>query len=273
LLANLIAGNALAMPMKLFHVSDVHFGAEDPAAIAWFERCVADERPDAVIMTGDLTMRALPREFDDGGKWLRSLGVPVTIEVGNHDLPYYWDPLRRIFSPYKRYGAAERLIEKPLDLPGVSIIPLKTTARAQWRLNWSKGYVSDGSLRRSLDLLAKVPKGNLIFVAGHHPLIEGPTKGTARTRNGEVALAALADAGAHAVLSGHVHDPFDVPYQRGDWTVRLIGAGTLSKRVRQSPPAFNEIRIDGGRFETLARTLSPAPKHKISETTQAGVTA
>ena len=83
-------------------------------------------------------------------------------------------------------------------------------------------------------------------------------------------LEALADAGAHAVLSGHVHDPFDVPYRRGDWTVRLIGAGTLSKRLRSSPPAFNEVRIEGGRFETLVRTLSPQPKQPISETVEAG---
>ncbi|RZM30700.1 MAG: metallophosphoesterase, partial [Sphingomonas sp.] len=26
----------------MFHVSDVHFGAEDPAAIAWFSERVAD---------------------------------------------------------------------------------------------------------------------------------------------------------------------------------------------------------------------------------------
>ena len=260
------------MAMKLFHVSDVHFGAEDPEALAWFERCVAQEKPDAVIMTGDLTMRARTREFDAGGKWLRSLGVPVTVEVGNHDLPYYWDPIRRLVSPYKRYGAAERLIEKPLDLPGISIVPLKTTARAQWRWNWSKGNVSSGALRKALALVHEVPKGNLIFVAGHHPLIEGPTKGTAKTRNGDIALAALTDAGVHAVLSGHVHDPFDIPYQRGDWTVRLIGAGTLSKRLRNSPPAFNEIRVSGGRFETLARTLSDEPKHPISATTGAGAT-
>jgi len=25
---------------RLFHVSDVHFGAEDPAAIAWFDALV-----------------------------------------------------------------------------------------------------------------------------------------------------------------------------------------------------------------------------------------
>lgn len=251
--------------VKLFHVSDVHFGAEDPDAIAWFDACVAAERPDAVIMTGDLTMRATRGEFERGGAWLRDLGVPVTLEVGNHDIPYYWDPFRRLFAPYQRYAAVEKVIERELDLPEVTIVPLKTTARAQWRWNWSKGRVSAGSLRRALAMIAQVPKGRLIFVAAHHPLIEGGTKGTARTHHGDSALTALAEAGAHAVLSGHVHDPFDVPVERAGRTVRMIGAGTLSKRVRNSPPAFNEIRIADGRFETIARTMDAAPNRSISQ--------
>lgn len=256
--------------MRLFHVSDVHFGAEDPAAIAWFSGLVAEEKPDAVVMTGDLTMRATPAEFQAGGDWLRSLGVPVTLEVGNHDIPYYWDPFRRLFAPYQRYAAVEKMIEKPLELPGITVVPLKTTARAQWRLNWSKGRVSPGSLARALAMIAEVPKGNLIFVAAHHPLIEGGTHGTAHTRHGDTALTELARAGVHAVLSGHVHDPFDVPVERGGRTVRMIGAGTLSKRVRSTPPAFNELRIDGTHFEALARTMSAASIRPLNEAVAAG---
>ena len=60
--------------------------------IAWFSRTVADEAPDAVVMTGDLTMRATTREFEAGGAWLKSLGVPVTLEVGNHDIPLLLGP-------------------------------------------------------------------------------------------------------------------------------------------------------------------------------------
>ena len=256
--------------VKLFHVSDVHFGAEDPEAIRWFDACVADEKPDAVIMTGDLTMRATRAEFQAGGDWLRGLGVPVTLEVGNHDIPYYWDPFRRLFAPYQRYAAIEEMIEEPLDIPGVTIVPLKTTARAQWRLNWSKGRVSSGSLRRALAMIADAPRGNLIFIAAHHPLIDGPTKGTAKTHHGDAALTQLAAAGAHAVLSGHVHDPFDVPVDRDGWTIRMIGAGTLSRRTRHSPPAFNEIVAANGKFETLARTMDDAPIQSISETSGAG---
>ncbi|CAN5558354.1 metallophosphoesterase [soil metagenome] len=245
--------------IRLFHVSDVHFGAEDVAAIEWFADVVAAEQPDAVVMTGDLTMRAHQHEFEAGGTWLRSLGVPVTVEVGNHDIPYYTDPFRRILRPYHRYSALESLIEKPIELPGVAIVPLKTTARAQFRIDQSKGRVSDGALARTLDLIRQVPAGKLILIAAHHPLVEAVFPETAGTRHGAGALAALAAAGAAAVLTGHVHDPFDVAYPVAGREVRLIGAGTLSTRVRHSPPAFNELRIEEGTLTTIVRTLSPAP--------------
>ncbi|ATY32277.1 metallophosphoesterase family protein [Sphingomonas psychrotolerans] len=237
---------------RLFHVSDVHFGREDREAIDWFGRKVLEEQPDAVIMTGDLTMRARASEFAAAGKWLESLGRPVTVEVGNHDLPYFnlW---ARFVTPYKRYKAIERMIEKPLDVKGVSVVPLKTTARFQFRTNWSKGYVSTRSLQESLALVEAVPGDDLIFVAAHHPLIEAGTMATSQTRRGRAALDALATAGVHAVLTGHVHDPFDVAHEIEGRTVRLIGAGTLSERVRSQPPSFNEIRVEGRSFETIAR--------------------
>ncbi|MCD2322736.1 metallophosphoesterase [Sphingomonas sp. IC-56] len=237
---------------RIFHVSDVHFGREDTEAIEWFDRKVQEEKPDAVIMTGDLTMRARSAEFAAAGKWLQSLNVPVTVEVGNHDLPYF-NLFARFFTPYKRYKAIERMIEKPLDVKGVAVVPLKTTARFQFRTNWSKGYIGTGELQKSLALAEAVPPGDLIFIAAHHPLIEAGTRATSMTRHGRSALDALAQAGAHAVLSGHVHDPFDVEHQVNGRTVRLIGAGTLSKRTRDKPPSFNEIRIDGSSFETVAR--------------------
>jgi 3',5'-cyclic AMP phosphodiesterase CpdA len=250
---------------KLFHVSDVHFGAEDPAALDWFARCVADEKPDAVIMTGDLTMRARTREFEAGAAWLKGLGVPVTVEIGNHDVPYYSDFVRRILAPYRRYAAVERMLEQPLAVPGVTVVPLKTVARLQWRMDQSKGAVSDRSLAEALQLIAAAPQDHVILIAAHHPLTDQHLGEPMRTHGGEAALTKLAAAGADAVLTGHIHDPFDIPVERAGRTVRMIGAGTLSKRLRSSPPAFNEIRVDGRRFETLSRTQSPAPKETLGE--------
>lgn len=249
--------------MKLFHVSDVHFGAEDPAALAWFATCVAAEAPQAVVMTGDLTMRAKRAEFEAGGRWLRSLGVPVTVEIGNHDIPYYSDPVGRLLRPYARYAAAEKLIEQPLTLPGVRVVPLQTVARAQWRIDQSKGQVSSRSLAEALAMIGTASPGDLILVAAHHPLVDPRPGGREHTHGGRAALDALAAAGAHAVLSGHVHDPFDLPYERDGRTIRLIGAGTLSKRLRRSPPAFNELRIENGQLQMILRTLSPEPDRVI----------
>ncbi|WP_343519305.1 metallophosphoesterase [Sphingomonas sp.] len=249
--------------IRLFHVSDIHFGAEDRAALDWFAGLVRDEQPDAVVMTGDLTMRARAREFEAAAKWLEQLGRPVTVEVGNHDLPYFnlW---ARFFTPYRRYRALERMIERPLDLDGVTIVPLKTTARFQWRLNWSKGHVSMRALQEALALVEAAPRGHRVFIACHHPLVEAGTRSTSRTRGGRRALAALAQAGAAAVLTGHVHDPFDVRHPSGSGTVRLIGAGTLSERVRESPPSFNEIRIGGAEIETIARIMGATPDQALS---------
>lgn len=240
--------------IRLFHVSDIHFGAEDSAALDWFAGVVKAEQPDAVIVTGDLTMRARAREFAAASAWLEGLGRPVTVEVGNHDLPYFnlW---ARFVTPYKRYVALERMIERPLDIPGLSIVPMKTTARFQFRLNWSKGYVGIRALQQALALVEAAPADDLKFVACHHPLIEGGTRMSSSTRGGKRALTALAAAGVDAVLTGHVHDPFDIVHDAGGRAVRMIGAGTLSERIRAHPPSFNEIRVEGRAFRTVARVM------------------
>ncbi len=240
---------------RLFHVSDIHFGAEDRAALDWFADRVAQERPDAVIVTGDLTMRARREEFAAAQAWLEALGRPITVEVGNHDLPYF-NPWARFVTPYRRYRALERMIERPLELRGVSIVPLKTTARAQLRLNWSKGYVSGRAITRTLSQLAETPDDHLVLVACHHPLVEAGTRSTSHTRGGRAALEALAQAGAHGVLTGHVHDPFDISHSTAAGPVRLIGAGTLSERVRDTRPSFNELHIEAGRLATQVREMN-----------------
>jgi predicted phosphodiesterase len=81
----------------------------------------------------------------------------------------------------------------------------------------------------------------LRIVIGHHPLVDADTEGTGSTRGGQRALAALARAGAQVVLSGHVHDAFDMMVETGSQSVRLIGAGTLSQRLRRTAPSYNRL--------------------------------
>lgn len=239
--------------IRLFHVSDLHFGCEDARALDWFAACVANERPDAVAITGDLTMRARSHEFQAACDWILKLGAPVTVEVGNHDLPYF-NLLARFFMPYARIRRIERLVERELDLPGVSIVPLKTTARAQWRFNWSRGWVGPRVLAKTIKAIEALPERKVVLITAHHPLVEANTKGKALTKGGQRALTALAKARATAVLSGHVHDPFDLWKDTESGSIRMIGAGTLSKRIRSTPCSFNELRIVDGTVDVRVRT-------------------
>ena len=243
---------------RIFHLSDIHFGLEDTHALAWVVECVARERPDAVAITGDLTMRARHREFAAACRWISALDVPVTVEVGNHDLPYF-NLIERFIDPYRRFHAIEALVERAIALPDAAIVPLKTTARAQWRLNWSKGYVGKRGLAQTLAAIDALPAGTRALVACHHPLVEAGTRGKALTKGGAHALAELARRDVLAVLSGHVHDAFDLIHPTPNGPVRMIGAGTLSQRVRSTPPSFNELTFVDGRIDVRVRNLEAVP--------------
>ena len=238
----------------IFHLSDIHFGLENNRALDWVKQEIAEQQPDAVAITGDLTMRARTREFVAATHWINALGAPVTVEVGNHDMPYF-NPFERFFAPYKRFRGMEEKVERELDLGTLAIVPLKTAVRAQPRLNWSKGWVTDAALRKCLKAIDALPKGVQALVTVHHPLREVGTQGTALTKHGDRALRELAKRPVAAVLSGHVHDAFDIVEETAEGPVRMIGAGTLSQRTRSTPPSFNEISWMGGELRVRARNL------------------
>lgn len=245
-------------PTILFHLSDIHFGLEDRKALAWVEDCIASEKPAAVAITGDLTMRARRREFAAATTWITSINRPVTVEVGNHDMPYFnlWE---RFTNPYRRFRGMESVVEREIALPCVAIVPLKTTARAQWRFPWANGWITQRSLRETLSAIDALPAGTQVIVTAHHPLTERRQDGKLLTRGGTEALEALAERKVLAVLSGHVHDAFDMVTQTAKGPVRMIGAGTLSRRIRSTPPSFNQITLANGEIAVKVRNLEDVP--------------
>lgn len=225
------------MTTRLFHISDVHFGVEDRAALDAVARAVAEERPDAVVCTGDLTQRAKHSEYARAAEWFASLGAPVVLEPGNHDMPYY-NPWERFTDPFRRYNRLRSAVEGQFVSADVVLVPLLTTVSAQTRFPWSDGVIRPAALADTLARLAAL-RGDprTIIVTAHHPLLGKDDDGANPTIGGDAAFAAIAAAGAHAVMSGHVHVPFDERRTRGGTAMRMIGAGTLSTRLRHGAPA------------------------------------
>lgn len=245
-------------PVTLFHISDLHFGLEDKTALEWVRMAIVAEHPAAVAITGDLTMRARHREFAAACHWISGLAAPVTVEPGNHDMPYF-NLIERMVAPYRRFRAIENLLEREIDLGGIRIVPLQTVTRAQPRFPWVDGWVTDRALAATLATLDALPEGTRALVTAHHPLPEKAADGHTLTINGTRAMDELAKRKVLAVLTGHVHDPFDLTAQTAHGPLRMIGAGTLSLRVRSTPPSFNELTIADGEVRVRVRNLEAVP--------------
>ncbi len=248
------------MTTRLFHISDVHFGVEDRAALDAVAKAVAEERPDALVCTGDLTQRARHSEYAAAAEWFASLGVPVVLEPGNHDMPYYnlWE---RFTDPFRRYSRLAQAVSSDFVSPDVVLVPLRTTVRAQTRFPWSDGVITRAALAQTLARLEALNGDpRTLIVTAHHPLL-GPEGGAHNpTIGGDDAFARLAAAGAQAFMSGHVHRPFDELRTVGGRQARMIGAGTLSTRLRHGAPAsWRVITVEpGGMIASELRLAMPA---------------
>lgn len=245
-------------PLTLFHISDLHFGLEDTRALQFMKDRLARERPAAILITGDLTMRARQREFRAACAWISALDVPVTVEVGNHDLPYF-NLVERFTDPYRRFRTIEKLVERELRLPGLAVVPLKTVTRAQWRWPWSNGWVTAKALAECCAALDALPAGTRAIITAHHPLTERDARGRLLTIGGNRAMAELARRQVFAVLTGHVHDAFDLTEETSAGPLRMIGAGTLSHRIRSTPPSFNALTVTDAGIAVAVRNFEDVP--------------
>lgn len=226
--------------MQLVHLTDPHFGCEDKEALKATAKYISEQKPDAVIVTGDISRDGLQRELDAACGWMRDLPVPVMLTPGNHDVPYY-NPFGRVFYPWRRFNMAARGIRLAAwHTPKWSIVPINTARGVQLRANWAQGSISRRQLEIASAELAKAAPGALRIIITHHPLDwpnDAPIHGA--TIGGRKAQEALIQAGAELFLSGHLHFA----------SARLIGtaalsitSGTLSRRVRHEPCAFTIVR-------------------------------
>jgi 3',5'-cyclic AMP phosphodiesterase CpdA len=231
---------------RLVHFSDIHFGAEIRPAVEAALAFVEASPPDLIVVTGDLTLNGLPREFRAAAGWRRRLPDPAILTPGNHDTPYWNIPLRalRPFNRYRRYIGPSR--STGFDGPALAVRMINTARGAQPRPDWSKGAISFAATDAAIADLAARPAEALKVVGCHHPLVDvqgSPVSGG--VYRGAKAAQRFADGGIDLVLTGHVHVPFAFPLPFGDNMTYAVGAGTLSRRTRGAPPSFNVIEITG----------------------------
>jgi 3',5'-cyclic AMP phosphodiesterase CpdA len=231
----------------LLHISDTHFGTEEPPVVAALQVLVREQEPDAVILSGDITQRARSAQFAAARRFCDSLDVPRLLTLpGNHDIPLY-NVAARLFSPYAGYKAAfGDELEPELEFADVLVIGVNTTRPERHK----DGVVSAAQINRVVKRLHGARREQLRVVVTHQPAcVMRPEDEKNRLHGGEAAVQAWSRAGADLVLGGHIHLPFvsDLCARAETGTPRplyCIQAGTaLSHRVRHgSPNSVNVIR-------------------------------
>ncbi|MEM6857141.1 MAG: metallophosphoesterase [Pseudomonadota bacterium] len=244
------------MATRLFHISDVHFGVEDRSALRAVEQAIADEQPDALVCTGDVTQRATHKQYADAADWFGQFDIPVWVDVGNHDMPYF-NLFERFTDPYRRFLELHRAVaETHFETDDLILIPLNTTVRAQARWPWSDGVVKPDALEKTLRQLGqfKDDKRSLIVTA-HHPLHGPKVDGPTATIGGNEAYDRLVEHGMDAIMTGHIHKPFYEHRPASHRAAQVIGAGTLSTRLRHgAPPSYNVLTVEGSQNAIMVET-------------------
>jgi 3',5'-cyclic AMP phosphodiesterase CpdA len=216
------------MTLRLAHLSDLHFGEAPPPLVESLADDLAAAAPDAILVSGDLTRRAEPAEFTAATAFLRRFDKPVLIVPGNHDIPRL-DLLQRFLAPRRRWHRAEMgALDGVLDLGAASVIGVDTVSRAQWHLDWSAGGIGPQRMA-SLGERLRAASGRPIIVMCHHPLRHPDWAiGRQPPKGARTALGLLREAGARAVLSGHLHRADGL----GEGPRQFIAPSALSPRLK-----------------------------------------
>ncbi len=234
---------------RIAHLSDLHFGAHDPAVVAGAEAWLTAERPDLVAISGDFTQRARTGQYREAGAFLDRLeaaGLATLSVPGNHDVPFY-DLFRRFTRPLRRY---RRHIDDDLcpwfETGKLAVLGINT-ARS---LTFKDGRISHDQMDLIRERFRGVDDTRTRILVTHHPLFAMPIgdegEATEAVGRDEDALLAVTDAGVHLLLAGHFHRSFTASARemvKNAGPALVIQAGTAtSVRLRAGErQSFNLI--------------------------------
>jgi len=223
----------------LLHLSDTHFGTEQPPVVEALVALAARLRPEVVVVSGDITQRARPAQFRAAKAFMDRLGAPVLAIPGNHDIALF-DLWARLTRPYQGFASVFGADLEPVYVsPNWLVVGVNTTRARRHR----HGEVSNAQIARVARLLTSAPPEQLRVVVVHQPAAVPHAAERIHLLRGHAnATRVWAGAGADLVLGGHIHLPYTL--QLGGLARRLCvaQAGTaVSSRTRPDVP--NSVNV------------------------------
>ena len=228
--------------------------ARTPASSAASRDLVERLAPELIVATGDLTHRGRRDQHERGGG-LAARARPAGLAVpGNHDIPYTFPA--RFTAPGREFERQWETTEPVYPSEAIYVVGLNSVR--PWR--HQSGGLRDASSRWARERFAEAPAGALRVAAMHHQLIGAPgARGNGRSPAQPV-LAALLDAGAELILSGHTHQgALAERHEFESWTRGPAGRRRLHRARARAAAALPARR--GARARRLRRRPGEVRAH------------
>jgi 3',5'-cyclic AMP phosphodiesterase CpdA len=237
----------------LIQLSDLHFGPHHSAHLdELILKDITALQPDAVVFSGDFTMRARHAEFAQTREFLARLSRPWLAIPGNHDQPVF-DPLERLLHQYARYEKhVHPFIDTTLAVDGLFILGLNDNHPVL-----PGGFWSRTQRAWIAQQLADAPSHAVRIVVTHHHFSWGKKFRPAGFWFPNRTLDFLARGGVELVLNGHTHVP---GAEQAAHRIVIARAGTAaSGRTRLGHSnSYNLIKIDQREISVFVRIYNAA---------------
>lgn len=242
---------------RVLHVSDLHFGPPAvPAQLDAIAEIISVSRFDVVVVSGDLSQRARPGEFQAARQFLRNTAKSsrVIVVPGNHDVKWWRAPLgvgsrASAIANYARYITSD--FEPVLTVPGVTFVGVNTAQGVvPGTITWNPrdvgvvGNLSTAQIREARAKFDAAPSGNRRVLVMHHNPLRGELSNRYGLSRPARAAKAFVDLQLDLVLCGHDHQEGVQHIEHTEYGTVVCTAGTVSNRTRgQRPSAMNVVTI------------------------------
>ena len=264
--------------MRIFHVSDLHFGRPAvPDQIDAIEGMIQRERYEVVAISGDVSQRARSGEFLRARAFIRDAQrVSQTIIVpGNHDVRWWHAPLglgneKRMYEAYRTYIQAD--LEPVLRVPGATLVGLNTShGVTRHTLTWNVrdisiiGYLTRAQIDKARRAFLESPRNDARIIVMHHNPVKGELSQRHGLKNTRKVLGAFAELEVDVVLCGHDHQEAIHYVEHTKKGTVVSTAGTVSSRSRGGrPSSVNVIHFRADQIEVTTHLWSRESKSFVA---------